>query len=72
MREKFVAYYQPTGQEFSELWEKCLFVIDTNVLLNLYRFPEQARNDFLTEGYTSISLFSVYRFSQLDCLTPIG
>ena len=46
MRDKFIAYYQPTEQEFVELWEKCLFVLDTNVLLNLYRHPQQARDDF--------------------------
>lgn len=46
MREKFVAYYRPTEEEFAELWEKCLFVVDANVLLDLYRYPQQVRHDF--------------------------
>ncbi len=46
MRDQFIAYYRPTEQEFMELWEKCLFVLDTNVLLNLYRYSQQVRDVF--------------------------
>lgn len=35
MRELFPGYYRPTNLD---LWENCLFVFDTNVLLNLYRY----------------------------------
>lgn len=34
-------------QQLADLWEKGTFVIDTNVLLNLYRFKLQARQDLL-------------------------
>ena len=47
MRETFRGYYRPTHDEFSELWEKCVVILDTNVLLNLYRYPSEARDDLL-------------------------
>ncbi len=48
MRENFIAYYRPTEQEFAELWEKCLFLLDSNVLLDLHRFPKRVVDDFYT------------------------
>ena len=47
MKKDFHGYYSLSEEQFSELWEKCIFVFDTNVLLNLYRYPEEARNDFI-------------------------
>lgn len=41
MRRTFFAHYRPHQEEFSELWEKCLFVPDANVLLNLYRYSHE-------------------------------
>jgi hypothetical protein len=38
MKKTFPGYYCPTEDEFSELWQNCLFVLDANVLLNLYRY----------------------------------
>jgi len=46
MKEIFYSHYRPNDVEFSELWEHCIFILDTNTLLNLYRLPEAARNDF--------------------------
>ncbi|ROR23058.1 hypothetical protein EC845_1972 [Comamonas sp. BIGb0124] len=48
MRDLFVAYYQPTGEQFGTLWDKALIVLDTNVLLDLYRLPTSTRDEFLT------------------------
>lgn len=48
MRDLFPGYYQPSEEEFSELWNNCVFILDTNVLLNLYRYNEQTRKDFIT------------------------
>ena len=45
MREAFPGYYGPTEEEFSELWQTGTFIVDTSVLLNLYRYPEKARED---------------------------
>lgn len=47
MREKFVGYYKPLDSEFTELWKNGLFILDANVLLNLYRYPKQASDDLL-------------------------
>ena len=44
MRCMFPGYYRPTEEEFSELWECCLFVLDANVLLRVYEYPQQARS----------------------------
>jgi len=36
-----------TKEEIQNLWDNCVFVLDTNVLLNLYRYPENAQKDML-------------------------
>lgn len=43
MRDKFQAYRTPTEAEFNALWENCIFVFDTNVLLNFYRYSPATR-----------------------------
>ncbi len=45
MRKSFIGFYQPTDKEYKELWKSGLIVFDTNVLLDLYRLPEDARNE---------------------------
>lgn len=47
MRKSFDSYYRPRESEFSELWQKCLFILDANVLLNLYRYSKATRDDLL-------------------------
>jgi hypothetical protein len=47
MEKDFVGYYRPNDDELIELWGKCTFVLDANVILNLYRYPAKARNDLL-------------------------
>jgi hypothetical protein len=47
MRKGFSGYYRPDEKEFSVLWKKCLFILDANVLLNLYRYPKKARRDLV-------------------------
>jgi len=47
MRKEFIDYYRPTKAEFAELWRECVFVLDANVLLNLYRYSTKARDDLL-------------------------
>src|SRR5437868_5840756 len=43
MRQTFRGYYEPTENEFEQLWHDALFVFDTNVLLSLYRYSATAR-----------------------------
>lgn len=47
MKNTFIGYYEPSSREFKKLWEKCLFIIDTNVLLNLYRYSDNTRKELL-------------------------
>jgi PIN domain-containing protein len=47
MQGTFVGYYRPTEDEFRALWSDCVFVVDANVLLNLYRYPKDAALDLL-------------------------
>lgn len=54
MRKIFSGYYRPDEQQFSELWETCLFVFDANVLLNLYRYSQETR-DVLIDILTKVS-----------------
>lgn len=47
MKKTFPGYYRPDDEEFKMLWKDCLFVFDTNVLRNLYRYSSETTNDFL-------------------------
>ncbi len=47
MKKKFSHFYPPSEKEIKNLWDNCLFTFDTNVLLNLYRYSNSTRNDFL-------------------------
>jgi hypothetical protein len=46
VRKALAHYYPPTAEEFKELWENGAIVLDTNVLLDLYRYSEASRNEF--------------------------
>lgn len=47
MKEKFFEYYPFTQAELLALWQDSFLVLDTNILLNLYRYTESSRNDIL-------------------------
>ncbi len=47
MKDIYVGYYRPDEEQFKTLWAKGLFVFETSILLNLYRFPRQAREDLI-------------------------
>ena len=47
MEEKFPGYRKLQEEDFSRLWNECIFVFDTNVLLNLYRYKTSTRNELL-------------------------
>jgi len=47
MKKSFPGYYCPTEDEFSDLWENCLFVLDANVLLNLYRYSPETSEELI-------------------------
>lgn len=47
MRKQFVEYYDLSEKQIKHIWENSLIILDTNVLLNLYRYNDDARNEFL-------------------------
>ena len=47
MKKEFFGFYEPTQTEIDKSWENGIFVFDTNTLLNLYRYSESTRKDFL-------------------------
>lgn len=48
MQDLFPGYYRPSNVELESLWSKGIFVFDTNVLLNLYSYPDAAREAFIS------------------------
>ena len=47
MKKQFAEYYELPEERINEIWENSLIVFDTNVLLNLYRYNEDARTEFI-------------------------
>jgi hypothetical protein len=41
MRKLFPGYYSPKEDDFQKMWNDCLFILDTNVLLDLYRYSDE-------------------------------
>jgi PIN like domain len=48
LRDLFPGYFTPTVEEFDELWKNATFAFDANVLLDLYRLPEENRQVFFS------------------------
>ena len=48
MKEKFIGFYDLKNADLEEIWNlpTTLYIFDTNVLLNLYSYAENTRNDF--------------------------
>ncbi|VXC12056.1 MULTISPECIES: PIN domain-containing protein [Chryseobacterium] len=47
MKKEFIGFYNPTQEETDESWNKGIFCFDANSILNLYRYSENTRNDFI-------------------------
>ena len=47
MKNSYPGYYRPTKDEFAKLWKDCLFALDANVLLNLYRYSTTTSRELL-------------------------
>ena len=54
MQNSFSGYYRPSDDILTEIWSKCIFVLDANVLLGLYRYPKEA-HDELIKTFSQIS-----------------
>jgi len=47
LKERFAGYYRPTDDEFNKIWSSCYFVLDANILLDLYEYTPKTRKDFI-------------------------
>ena len=47
MRNTIREFIEPSNTDKRQLWEKAVFIFDTNVLLNLYRYSAKTRNSLL-------------------------
>lgn len=47
MKSSFPGFFANGAIEISKLWQECLFVLDANVLLSLYRFSDSTRIELL-------------------------
>lgn len=48
MKKEFIGFYNPTQEETDKSWNEGVFCFDANSILNLYRYSEETRNDFIT------------------------
>jgi hypothetical protein len=47
MKDRMIGFYRPSEDEFRTIWKEATFVLDANVILNLYRYPTNAAQDLL-------------------------
>lgn len=47
MRKSYEEYYGRTDEELESLWQSAVIVLDTNSLLDLYRFSEEASKQYI-------------------------
>lgn len=47
MKKQFPGYYRPNSEEFAQKFQECVFCFDTNVLLNLYRYTPESRDNLI-------------------------
>lgn len=47
MKKGFPGYFANNNDDLDKLWDECLFILDANVLLSLYRYSDSTRSDLL-------------------------
>lgn len=47
MKDLFPGHFKESQENLREAWDSCIFVFDANILLNLYRYSDSTRNEFL-------------------------
>jgi predicted nucleic acid-binding protein len=48
LKRDFAAFYSTPAEEVKLAWQQATFVLDTNILINLYRYPVEARDALLS------------------------
>lgn len=54
MKKGFPGYFANNNDDLDKLWDECLFILDANVLLSLYRYSDSTRSDLL-QVFNSLS-----------------
>ncbi|WP_438301905.1 PIN-like domain-containing protein [Pseudomonas sp. NMS19W] len=52
MRSAFPGHFANKSKDIQLLWEECIFVLDANVLLSLYRFSDATRSELFQVFYS--------------------
>lgn len=47
MKSLYKGYFKPSEDDLTEMWQNSIFVFDTNVLLNFYRYSDETRAQLL-------------------------
>lgn len=47
MKQLFPGHFKESEESLKAVWQDCIFVFDANILLNLYRYSDSARDEFL-------------------------
>jgi hypothetical protein len=47
MKQTFPGHYRPDEKEIERMWAEGTFVFDANALLNLYRYTDATREEFI-------------------------
>lgn len=48
MRDIFPGHFKKSNSQIEDIWNNAFFMLDANILLNLYRYSESTKSDFLT------------------------
>ncbi|EPY5145881.1 DUF4935 domain-containing protein [Klebsiella pneumoniae] len=48
MKQKFAYCFEPRGDDLESIWKKGILTVDTNVLLDLYRYHENTRDSIVS------------------------
>nr|WP_315492905.1 PIN domain-containing protein [uncultured Pseudomonas sp.] len=48
MKKGFPGYFANNNDDLDKLWDECIFILDANVLLSLYRYSDSTRSDLLS------------------------
>ena len=66
MKNKFKGYYKPTEAKIKTIWDRGFISIDANVLLNLYRYSDDTRNELL------LKVREICRPTLAYCISPLN
>lgn len=47
MKNLFKSFYKLSEEDYKTLWQNAIFIFDTNILLNLYRYQSSTRDELL-------------------------